>query len=228
MQDGHQIPFVYNRNGSYHSIDLKLIPVTQAPKGTSRWEIRLPSRGIPLSHLELRAKESLFQRPLHLDEKRSTANGDRYSRSLAQTTWRRAGDKNRLVLSLSGAIESDRLILDIQDGDNAPLTLEDVKLYYRTYAVVFKAAPGAPLWLYYGKPDVSFPVYDAAMVSDELLSADKTRAVLGNEEKIINRWSWRTPHQGETSALFWIVLGAVTLVLLLVIRHLLPELKGKQ
>ncbi len=227
VRDGRQIPFVYNRIVPHAFIDLSPSTMSPEPKGTTRWEIKLPTNGIPISHVELRAKESIFQRTLHLYEELSTANGDRYARSLARAQWVRSGEQDRLLLSLAGPPDRDRLMLAIQDGDNAPLTLEKVRVYYRTYDLVFKTEPGGPLWLYYGHPDVPFPVYDAAMVSDELLSADKTRVFLGPEEKIKTRWTWGTPRRGETSFLFWAVLVGVTLVLVVVIQRLLPEIKAK-
>jgi hypothetical protein len=60
---------------------------------------------------------------------------------------------------------------------------------------VFKSSPGA-LWLYYGRPEASFPVYDAAMVADELLAAQKDGVAVGPEEKLKRRLGFRPGGDG--------------------------------
>lgn len=228
VKDGSQIPFIYDRGVPPQTIVPERSLVPTGPKGISRWEIKLPAKGIPISNLDIRAKESLFRRGVHIYEERFTANGEPYRHTFSNTQWLRneKGD-GRLLVFFAGFPQNDRITLEIEDGDNAPLTIEDMKLYYRTYAIVFKSGLDTPLWLYYGQPDARFPVYDAALVTDELLSAEKSKAVLGAEEKQKSRWVWGSPRNGETSLMFWIVLAAVTLVLLLVIQRLLPEPKVK-
>lgn len=228
VQNGNQIPFIFDRGTSPQPIVPDLLAVAKAPKGVSRWELKLPLKGIPIYILDVSAKEPLFQRSVHVYEERVSANGETYRHSFANTQWKR--DENggdRLLIFFAGFPQNDRIYFEIENGDNAPLSLENMKLYYRSYGIVFKAVPGAPLWLYYGQPEARFPVYDAALVADELLSAEKSKAVLGTPEKLKTRWVWGTPRNGETSALFWIVLAAVTLLLLFVIQRLLPELKEK-
>jgi hypothetical protein len=228
VRDGKQLPFIYDRGVPPQTIIPERSIVPTAPKGISRWELKLPTKGIPISNLDIRAKESLFRRPVHIYEERFTANGVPYRHSFSNTQWVREGNgEGRLLIFFAGFPQNDRIYLEIEDGDNAPLTIEDLKLYYRTYSIVFKTDLGAPLWLYYGQPDVRFPIYDAALVADELLSAEKSKAVLGAEEKQKSRWVWGSPRNGETSALFWIVLIAVTLMILLVIQRLLPMGKDK-
>lgn len=228
VRNGQHIPFVYDRRGSPQPIVPELTPDLTAPKGISRWPLNLPLKGIPISQLEVWAKDPLFQRPVHIYENRFTPNGQPYRHAFANTRWRRdekGGD--RLVVSFAGLPQNDRLYFEVEDGDNAPLSLVGVRLYYQTFAMVFKTDPGEPLWVYYGRPETRFPIYDATLVADELLTAEKSKAVLGSEEKIKPRWVWGTSRTGETSILFWAVLGAVTLVLLLVIQRLLPTTKRK-
>jgi hypothetical protein len=219
VRDGKQIPFVYDRSGRYHDVALELIPSKNAPEKTSRWEIRLPFEGMPVTHIELNAAEALFQRPLRLIENRTTPNGQPWVATLAQTTWRRAGGADRLVLALTEPPRGDTLLLEIDNGDNAPLTVGSFKAHYRSYELVFKSSPGA-LWLYYGRPEASFPVYDAAMVADELLAAQKDGVAVGPEEKLKRGWGFG---RSATGPLFWAVLILVTAALLFAVQRLLPE-----
>ncbi|MBK7689485.1 MAG: hypothetical protein IPJ35_10960 [Elusimicrobia bacterium] len=222
VRDGRQIPFVYDRSGRYHDVALELVAAKNAPEKTSRWEIRLPFEGMPITHIELNAAETLFQRPLRVIENRTTPNGQPWAMTLAQTPWRRAGGTERLVLTLVEAPRGDTLVLEIDNGDNAPLTVRSFKAHYRSYELVFKSSPGA-LWLYYGRPEASFPVYDAAMVADELLAAQKDAVPVGPEEKLKRRWGLG---RGATGPLFWVVLILVTAALLFAVQRLLPESQG--
>ncbi|TXH21781.1 MAG: hypothetical protein E6Q99_09615 [Elusimicrobia bacterium] len=156
---------------------------------------------------------------MRLIENRTTPNGQPWVATLAQTTWRRAGGADRLVLALTEPPRGDTLLLEIDNGDNAPLTVGSFKAHYRSYELVFKSSPGA-LWLYYGRPEASFPVYDAAMVADELLAAQKDGVAVGPEEKLKRGWGFG---RSATGPLFWAVLILVTAALLFAVQRLLPE-----
>ena len=218
-RDGKQVPFVYDRSGLYRELPLPLAPAKNAPEKTSRWEIRLPFEGLPVTHVEWTAAEPLFQRTVRVVENRVTPNGQPWTRVLAQTAWHRSGGPDRLVLALSEPPEGDLLTIEIENGDNAPLTVGNFKAHYRSYELVFKTTPGS-LWLYYGRPEAAFPVYDAALVADELLAARKDAVPVGPEEKLKRGWGLGG---GAGGPVLWSVLILVTVVLLWAVQRLLPE-----
>lgn len=218
VRDGHQVPFVYDRSGLYRELVLTPAPAKNAPEKTSRWDLRLPFEGLPVTHVEWTAAEPLFRRTVRVVETRTAPNGQPWVQALAQTQWNRAGGSNRLVLALSEPPQGDLLTLEIENGDNAPLTVGNVKAHYRSYELVFKTTPGL-LWLYYGRPEAAFPVYDAALVADELLAARKDAVPVGPEEKLKRGWGLGG---GAGGPIFWVVLILVTAVLLWAVQRLLP------
>jgi hypothetical protein len=129
-----------------------------------------------------------------------------------------------LVIRLSSPITTDTLVLEMDNGDNPPLELGKVQAFYPATRLLFKAAREGDLFLYYGNPRAEFPRYDIDLVASQLLSADKTRATLGQVEPLQKPgWAGRQSLAGATAWIFWSVLAGVVVVLLLVISRLLPK-----
>lgn len=133
-----------------------------------------------------------------------------------------------LELTLNQSPKSGRLILETDNGDNAPIHLGTVQAYYRAPRLLFRTKPQkAPLYLYYGQPEVSAPRYDLNLIASELLSTPPQEARMGSEEALkANPW-WDTPSlEGHKKHVFWGVMSLVVLGLLWVIAKLLPEESG--
>lgn len=222
VRAGRQIPFIYDRSTLYREAAVEFQPLDTSSPRLSRWEILLPEKGVPVTHLELWAREPLFQRAVHLYEEHAAVDGSPVPATLARALWRRSGGSGRWVLPCGRGPEGKRIILEIENGDNAPLQIEKASVHFRSFALVFKADPGEPMWLYYGNPDAASPVYDAVLVADELLSTDKSPAVLLTPEKLHGGWTWGGSLSRGPRLLFWIVLALITAVLLWGIQRLVP------
>jgi len=222
LRDGRQVPFVVDRRVVYRVL-APTVKATDAEGGrNSVWEIQLPVRGLPVSHLEIDAPEKLFSRRVVVEENRNVPGAGTERTVLGGAQWFRRGETTRLLVPLTTAPSGDRLRLTVDNGDNAPLALANFRVHYRTYALVFKAKAGDPLTLHYGNPGVNAPAYDAAAVESELLAADKVDAVLESPEKGSGvRW---IPSGGGGGPVLWAALILATGVLLWVIAKLLPPL----
>src|SRR5262249_18003807 len=131
-----------------------------------------------------------------------------------------------LVITLTAAPQTARLILEVDDGDNPPLPLSDFRCDYRPPRLLFKASPGADLYLYYGRPDAAMPRYDLRLVADEILAAQPVEAALSAQEILKAKAWWEVSlPSGATKYLFWGVMGVVVLALLGVLAKLLPSEK---
>jgi|GEM_PF-3200561 len=225
IRDGRQIPWLADRTTRTKSVTPR-VTVLGEEKGKSRWEMVFPLEGIPLTHVECRASNPLFQRNLIIYEDVTDDRGEPTRRILGQFSWARtslAGPDFR-VFPLTHPPTTDRLVVEVDNGDNAPLSLDGFKAYYQTWRLVFKASPGHPLFLYYGRPQVGWPRYDLTLVATEALSADQREAHLGHEEEIHPSSSWgRVGLVGPWKIVFWVVLGAVVVILLSVLKKLLPK-----
>jgi hypothetical protein len=113
--------------------------------------------------------------------------------------------------------------LEFENGDNAALDIQNVELWYPASRLIFKAAPGAPAYLYYGNKHSVAPQYDLQLLGPRLLRATKTSVSLGKEE-ILKPLS---PKSTEIKAtwFFWTILAIVVIGLLFVIARLLPAPK---
>jgi hypothetical protein len=183
VRDGKQVPFLADRT----SVSRSLVPTVVSlgeEKGKSRWELTLPFDRLPITHVECRVSDRLFQRTFAVYETIEDSRGETYRQVLAQYPWSRAGGAgtDRRALALSRGPQKRRLVVEVENGDNAPLALDGFKVYYRTWRLVFKASPGADMFLFYGNPKAAWPQYDLSLVAGEALSAAQSEATLGAEE----------------------------------------------
>jgi hypothetical protein len=225
LRDGKQLPYILEPT----SISRALTPtVTTASDkrepDISRWIIKLPRAGLPISRLNCAARTPLFQRAVTLYEELSDDRGDKYHRPLGGASWFQTPDRTgqQLNLALDASPTSDTLVLETHNGDNPPIELEKFQAFYSATRVIFKAQPPDQLLLYYGNPQAASPRYDLSLVAGQLLAADQAEASLAAEEQL--KKSWSTGHRpGQGGVVFWGILAVVVFALLIIISRLLPQ-----
>lgn len=134
--------------------------------GATRYELVLPAAPIPVDGLTLTADAPFFDRPFRLEARR----GER--------TWRIA--EGRLVLPPrdprpveivfpDGPQRLERLILEIENGGDAPLELTGATAWLPLPEIYF-AAPAGRYDLLLGNPAADAPRYELARVRDVVLT----------------------------------------------------------
>jgi len=119
---------------------------------------------------------------------------------------------------------TDTLVLETDNGDNPPITLANIQLFYPVTRVLFKAPPVPSTYLYYGNRDSAFPQYDLDLIAPRLLAEEKSAASLAAEEPLKkSSGSELFQVSGTKNIVFWVALSMVVLVLLVVIARLLPK-----
>src|ERR1019366_204667 len=88
LRDGKQLPYILEAT----SISRVLTPTVTAASDTkdphiTRWIIKLPRAGLPVTRLTCTARTPLFQRDMLLYEQLSDDRGHKYSRALGGGTW---------------------------------------------------------------------------------------------------------------------------------------------
>jgi hypothetical protein len=68
------------------------------------------------------------------------------------------------------------LILEVDNGDNAPLEIDQVSAWYPVVRLLFRAADTQPVTLRFGDRSLPAPAYDVGLVATELLNADAAEA----------------------------------------------------
>lgn len=226
LRGDKQVPYVLQRT----SISRTLTPsvtATNDPKDKtiSRWILTLPQANLPVTRLSCTSRTALFQRDVTLYEELTNERGEKYRSHFATAEWTQTPDRKgrEQVLTLTGPLHSNTLILETHNGDNLPIELENFRLFYPATRVLFKAKADDDLQLYYGNPRVASPRYDLDLVAGQLLVTEKSTATLVAEQQL-KPSSWaesRTP--GKGGAVFWGILAVVVLGLLFVISRLLPK-----
>jgi hypothetical protein len=224
VRDGRQIPFVLE----HPSVEPSFAPFVRKADDArqpwlSRWEIKLPLRSLPISKLTCSIVETYFKRNVRMVETRLDERGQTHTVILGSSTWQRgSGEKPReMRLSVSSRPESDTLFLEIENGDNPPLTLQSVQAWHPAARLIFKSAPVAGTWLYYGNPDAARPQYDLELVVPRLLAADRDEVKPGAEEILRIGARHRGDHQ--SGWIFWGALALVVAGLLFVLARLVPK-----
>ncbi len=226
LRGGKQVPYVLNRTSIIRSLapSVTLANDPKKPK-LSRWNIKLPRPGLPLTSFRCEARSPLFERDVTLYEARPDERGDIVRREVGRTTWTQTPERKsrEFSIAISGRLESDTLVLETVNGDNPAIELEKFAVFYPATRVLFKAKPGDEPFLYYGNPRVSPPRYDLSLVAAQFLSANKAAAELAAEEPL-KRNSWRDSQiSGTGGFLLWGILAVVVVALLVIIGRLLPK-----
>ena len=226
MHGSNQVPYIVERTSISRAIVPSVTMTNDAKEPrVSRWLLGLSQTNLPVTRLACVATTPLFQRDMGLYESGADERGQIFMRILGQSNWTRTPDsKNKeFGLALDQSPQTGSLILTTDNGDNPPLQLEQFKFFYPATRILFKAAPGEELSLYYGNASAAPPRYDLSLVAGQLLAADKNTASLVDEESL-QKSSWHaTEIAGNANYFFWGVLALVVVVLLIVISLLLPK-----
>jgi hypothetical protein len=219
-----QVPFILERAGFTRSIRPEVSRADDPKRASvSRWTIRLPQARLPVTRLSCETKATLFQREARLVEEVADRRGERYPRTLASASWLRKPDSKsgRFNLVFSTPPQTETLLLEIDNGDNPPVELENFQVSLPVIRILFKAPPGVTTELCYGNARAVTPGYDLDLVAPQILAAAKSDAMLVGADPVGP--GPRRSSSGSLSIIFFGVLALVVTGLVVVIMRLLPK-----
>ena len=226
MSGGRQLPFLLDRSARVQTLFLASQTAPDADRpAVSRWQLSLTHARLPLKELNCVPETALFNRHITLYEVVTNLRGEKQRRQLGSANWVVTPESrtNRLRLALTSPPETDRLFLETDNGDNAPIRLTGFLANVPVTRVLFKVNANQPLDLLYGNDRVGRPSYDLGMVGAELLAAKPIEVEAGPEQRHTAE-PWKAGEvTGIRAVLFWGVLIAVVGGLLFVIMKLLPK-----
>lgn len=220
--EGRQVPYVLGRPVE-RPVALRVV-VEDAPPRRTRLRLHTPKpegRGVPdalpLVALELEVADAFFTRPARVlgrDEGRPLHAGE-----LRRTEGAAGADPVRLPLD--GRSRSE-LVLEMEDGDNAPLSIVAARGVVAVPRLAFQAAPG-PYRVLLGDAQAAPPRYDIAALREHVLALSAVplaaRPVARNPQH--RRTASDLVRQAPPTLLLWSTLGAgVAALLLLTVRAL--------
>ena len=175
---GRQIPFILESNAAEAEVALRIEPDTRPARrgqrgSVSRYRLTVPDADgkpmtLPLQQLWLDAAETFFSRPATLSAPSHDPRRGDYV-LFSGVLSRRAG-RDPIQLHVDGG-RYDTLFLQIEEGDNAPLTLEKVRAAVSVPRVVFKLKPEEENYrLLLGNEHAQPPTYDIQTLRREVLA----------------------------------------------------------
>jgi hypothetical protein len=221
-EQGRQVPYLLERRDEPLTLELgapERLARESGPPNVSSYRIGLPFAGLPASRLVLSTSARVFARPISVTvARRDVRRREEWIETLARAAWRHADPETPappLVLELP-PLGITAVTLSVDEGDNSPLPLAPPRLLLPSYRLRFFAGSDEARTLLYGEPSLASPRYDLALLAPRLVGVSSNDAALGPEE--VNT----VPAAGANDRkLFWGVLVAAVLALLLVLGRLL-------
>jgi hypothetical protein len=172
---GRQIPFFLWNTGDEDAWDAA--PLVRKEEGRVT-EIRVPLDGTaPVGSVQIQTSASTFARSVTIlrDTGRATV-------ALRHVTWDGVSRGSTLVVALNERI-GDTLLLRIDNGDNAPLPVEAVRVTYPRWELRARIPEGGAR-LVYGSPGATEPAYDLYLLRQEILQMPVGDATVGPERPL--------------------------------------------
>jgi hypothetical protein len=226
-----QVPYVVERDVETASLPLETAPATplQGRGRRSAVQLRVPAGALPaqiaLTALEVRMAESYFRRAATVSV--ADANGPQGRRVVATAilgSTDRAGATGAIVRIPLGSVTASDLVLEIDDGDNAPLTVLSTTGLVPVPRLTFKATAGE-YRLLFGNDDVQAPSYELDGLRQEVLDYSAV--------PVPSAWLDLTGPSGgprrlgqvlrepPATVVLWAALGTAVVVLLVLTRRIL-------
>ena len=224
LRGSNQVPYIISRTSISRSF-APAVAETNGVDGISRWSLKLPNSRLPISRLSMSSPTPLFQRDFTVYAELKDERGGSYRQNLGGGTWIQTPDRTgrEFVISLNQVVPDRILYLETKNGDNPPVALDQLRLFYPATRILFKSASEDAAFLYYGNSRAASPRYDLNLMADELLAAEKTMVSMGGEQQLI-KTSWReTRIASSDTVMFWGILALVVALLFVIISRLLPK-----
>lgn len=224
-----QIPYLIERRDEPLRADLSLVPAEASVADLKRtpgrqrslYRITLPYQNLPPATLVLETSARLFQRTVQLGIERppDRSHRDAWFQQLASETWRHA-DQHTPAGPLGlriGSIDSSALLLIVDEGDNAPLSISAARLLLPSYRLRYYQPESPSLRLAYGRDDLQLPQYDLALLAQQVMGASPRDVAAGAESQ-----HGQTPGAGTVISplAFWGLLAGAVIVLVGLIARL--------
>src|SRR5262249_41618063 len=133
VSENAQLPYLIESTSIERTVPLNAGNAGDLKRPTfSRWQLKLPQAGLPLTHVTCASTSALFERTFRFWEELTDERGDQYPREIAQTTWRRVPNQPAALLAASFAAppKTDTILMETDNGDNPPIELSNFRGYY--------------------------------------------------------------------------------------------------
>jgi hypothetical protein len=211
-----QVPYVVESSDAPLAVELA-VKRSDGAAQTSSYALHLPYDHFPPgTRLVIRTDARVFDRNVTLQ--RPPDDGRTRGQEIVASAGWRGSDPELAAPPLTFDVPSNEtreLEVRVDEGDNAPIPVSSVSLLIPSSSLRFYH-PGTPLRLLYGNDRVAAPHYDLSLLAPRVL-AEPARD-LGLSAALV-------PEEGERNGterkIFWVVIAAVTVMLLVVLARLI-------
>jgi len=224
-----QVPYLVERVSEPLSLDLTLAPLQQRPPALARssmsvYRITFPFEQLPSTRLVLSTSGRVFKRAITVAVERQPGRHHReaWLETLSNVIWTHVDQDTAApdVTMQVPSVDTKDLLLIVEEGDNTPLPITNVRLLLPSYRLRFFRESGAQLRLAYGRRDLAPPAYDLALLAPQVLGVTAAEIDASRESA--------SPSASTTAAVvsprfFWVTLVVAVVVLLGLIGRLLTK-----
>jgi hypothetical protein len=227
VRGDRQVPYLVERSSRMRTLGLQLASAPDAARpSVGRWTIDLPVAGVPLARIVVAATEPIFDRHLVVSEIREDARGQPWPRILGEGQWIRRGsaESGTFAVTLRQPQATNRLVLEMDHGDNRPFAPAKVDGAYPLRRLRFACSSPGELVLHYGHASAGAPRYDLHLAAPMLLAAQEQTAELAPIASVEDERRGAFSLGGGLGRIaFWAALALVVVVLLWTVARLLPK-----
>lgn len=231
-----QVPYVLERDADVVRVPLAASgarPRQDRPKTTAH-RLSLPHAGegadvVRLASLRLRFAEPFYRRDAVVLVPRASApqGADRMASGVISLPARESTAEPPWAEIPLGGLAASAFILEIDDGDNAPLTLLQAEAVVPVPRLTFKASPGAYRVLL-GNPEAGPPSYELGLLAREVLAYSAVPLDLGevrppDANPAHQRGVADAIREAPPTLVLWGALGFAVVVLLALTRRILKR-----
>lgn len=222
VKDNVQVPY-FSGPSEERKIALAAAPEYDKQKNRTSWTIDLPERAGGLSELSMEA-HGIFDRTVQVE---LPLQGRAGWQTWMALRWQNAAQTAAVLrVPLVGLPrDADKLRITMEHGDNRPIELGKLQASYFAPTLLFLAPAPGEYALYGGNEKIAAAAYDLTLVKAHLAGILPKTVVMENIGPVGSA-GFRNAFVGAFEGKSWglyAVLGAVTLILMLLIVRLFPK-----
>ena len=160
---GKEVPYAIETLKNQNKNNVKVNLGYEVEKNGKSTILKIKSKFLPLKSIVLDVNDE-FQRNY------TVRSGDNF---YTEGIISKVGEKSNLIINLENVPKLSEIIVEIQNGDNSPLKINEVTGNYVPDRIVFRATEGEDYKITFGDESLDKPEYDIAEFVDSIKERDE-------------------------------------------------------
>jgi hypothetical protein len=205
-RENRQVPFLIEQDARRTRLPVQIRSSVRGSVTVAAIDGLDPSRAIEAVEISAGGPD-YFSREVTVVEDETDARGVTGQRVLGRARWERRPEEQPLPLRVAISRPAGKSVrAEVENGDNAPLSINRVAVWIETARLDFVFSPGQELFLLFENPEAHPARYDLEMVAAKVLESPARAARLAPPEKVVEK-------KQPLSAWFWVSIVLAVLLL---------------